>query len=242
MNSARILPGMSSNHPFQIAIDGPVAAGKGTVSAGLATRLGFAYIDTGAMYRVAALLALRSHISFEDEETVVKEVAAHTIEIRPPNASEQDGRLTTILLDGEDVSREIRAESIGVGASKVAVLPSLRVQLVKKQQAIALKQDVVMEGRDIALRVLPNAQLKIYLDAALATRVDRKMEALERVGQSLPRAEVERNIVDRDTREMTREVDPLKPVKDAWILDTTNLNADEVIDLIVERVEHLRKR
>lgn len=145
---------------FQIAIDGPVAAGKGTVSRLVADELGFLYVDTGAMYRVAALIGLRSQINLQDPKTLSPLVKQAEIHMRNPNQNEQDGRLTTVLLNNEDVSWAIRTENVSQGASQVAVHPEIREVLVSKQQKIAQNQSVVMEGRDITHKVLPNADLK----------------------------------------------------------------------------------
>jgi cytidylate kinase len=151
---------------FHIAIDGPVAAGKGTISRLVAQRLGFLYVDTGAMYRTTALLAQKNKIDLTDEPQVVALVKKAKMEMRNPKKKEQDGRLTTVILDGEDISWQIRTEEVSSGASKVAILPQVRVELVAKQQEIARNQNVIMEGRDITYRVLPNADLKIYLTAS----------------------------------------------------------------------------
>ena len=149
---------------FQIAIDGPVAAGKGTVSRLLAQKLGFLYVDTGAMYRATALLAIRHEIDLNDEDKVVAILKKSKLEMRNPLPPDEiDGRLTTVILDGEDVSWAIRTQECSEGSSKVAVLKKLRKVLVAKQQEIAKSQDVVMEGRDITFRVLPEADLKIFL-------------------------------------------------------------------------------
>ncbi|HSW89471.1 MAG TPA: (d)CMP kinase [Patescibacteria group bacterium] len=226
--------------PFQIAIDGPVAAGKGSVSVLLAKKLGFLYVDTGAMYRASAFIALQKKISLGDEEKIVAEVRKHKISMRVPKGKEADGRLTTVLLDGKDVSWEIRKEEIGLAASRVAILENLREELVNQQRIIADSHDVVMEGRDIGTKVLPNAQLKIYLDAAIETRVERKFTQLGKLGTPLSREEVRKHILDRDTREMTRAIDPLRPAENAWLLDTTKLSIGEVVDQVVERVGYNR--
>lgn len=227
--------------PFQIAIDGPVAAGKGTVAILLAKKLKFLYVDTGAMYRATAWLAAKEGVSLENEDGLVEMLKKHKIEMRMPSDREQDGRLTTILLDGQDVSWEIRTEEISTGASKVAVHKKLRIELVRQQQEIANGYDVVMEGRDIGVRVLPNAEVKIYMDAALNTRVQRRFKQLKLKGTPWSFKAVKQHILDRDTREMTRDVDPMKPAPDAWILDNTTLTIEETVDSIIDRVKKLQK-
>lgn len=228
---------------FQIAIDGPVAAGKGTVSRLLAQRLGFLYVDTGAMYRATALLALRQEIDLADEDKVVALLEKSKLEMRNPiPPKEIDGRLTTVILDGEDVSWAIRTQKCGDGSSKVATLPKLRKVLVKKQQEIAASQNVVMEGRDITFRVLPNADLKIFLTASLQARAERRHTQYLTKGIDITIEEVIQEIKDRDERDTHRETDPLQVVNDAWVLDTSKLEIEEVVELIAEKVQILQNK
>lgn len=225
---------------FQIAMDGPVAAGKGTVARLTAQRLNLLYVDTGAMYRVTALLALQKQISFEQEDDLVAAIQAAKMEMRNPTEAEKDGRLTTVLLNGQDVSWEIRTEAVSLGSSKVAVLKKVRQELVKKQQEIAASQDVVMEGRDITFRVLPTAQLKIFLTASDETRAKRRLMELQSKGQDVTFQQVYDDLVERDKRDMEREIDPLHVTDDAWVIDTSDLDIDEVVELIVSRAKELR--
>ncbi len=226
---------------FQIAIDGPVAAGKGTVSRLVAKRLGFLYVDTGAMYRVSALLAHRNSIPFEDDTKVLKIVTQHKISMRPPTEEENDGRQCTVLLDGEDVSWSIRTPAVSMGASIVATHKVLRAELVRQQQEIAKTQSVVMEGRDITFRVLPDANLKIFLTAQDQERARRRHEELLGKGQDISYAQVYADLLNRDKRDMERDVDPLQMVPGAWVLDTTTLSIEAVVAAIVEKVELLQK-
>lgn len=225
---------------FQIAIDGPVAAGKGTISRLLAQRLNFLYVDTGAMYRVAALLALRHEVSWTDEERIVELIKNTSLEMRNPRgAEEQDGRLTTIIVDGEDESWTIRTQKCSEGSSKVAVLSKVRQVLVEKQQEIAKKQNVIMEGRDITFRVLPEADLKIYLTASLESRAARRHLDYLTKGVDVSLEEVTMEIATRDERDMNRSTDPLQITDDAWVLDTSDLDIEEVVEVIAKRVEEL---
>lgn len=226
--------------PLHIAIDGPVAAGKGTVARLVAQRMGLLYVDTGAMYRVTALIALRNGIPFDQEDKLVELLRHNKIEMRNPNESEQDSRLTTVLLNGEDVSWEIRTEAVGQGSSKVAALAKVREYLVEKQQEIAATQDVVMEGRDITFKVLPHSNLKIYLTASVETRAKRRHYELQTRGQDVTFEEVYKDLQERDDRDMNRAIDPLHKVADAWELDSSNLTIDEVVDVIVERAQQLK--
>lgn len=227
---------------FQIAIDGPVAAGKGTISRLLAQQLGFLYVDTGAMYRATALLALREGINLDDEDRVVALLEKSKLEMRNPlPPKETDGRLTTVILDGEDVSWAIRTQKCGDGSSKVAVLPKLRRVLVKKQQEIAASQNVVMEGRDITFRVLPDANLKIFLTASIEARAERRHTQYLSKGVNISIEEVIQEIKERDERDMQRDTDPLHIVPDAWVIDTSNLEIEEVVKLIADKVTSLHQ-
>lgn len=227
--------------PFQVAIDGPVAAGKSTVARLTAAKLSFLYVDTGAMYRATALLSTRKGVDLKDEEAVAQAVLHADIQLHVPTESERDGRLATVLLDGDDISWEIRTDEVARGASVVSQYKRVREELVKRQQQIAGSADVVMEGRDITYRVLPDAQLKIYLDAATDVRVQRWHNALLKKGTELTLEQAAEELKGRDDRDMNRAVDPLKIVDDAWVLDTTFLTIDEVVDQIVARVHELQK-
>jgi cytidylate kinase len=224
---------------FQIAIDGPVAAGKGTVARLVASRLGFLYVDTGAMYRSAALIATRNGVSLEDEAAVAKLIASSELILRNPNDAENDGRQITVILDGEDISLAIRTEEMSKGSSIVSQFAQVRAELVKKQQLIAEKTSVVMEGRDITFRVLPEAQLKIYLDASTETRAQRRHQELLMRGVDATFESVHADLLERDKLDMGRIIDPLHITDDAWVLDTTNLTIEEVVEVIVQKVEEL---
>lgn len=226
--------------PFHIAIDGPVAAGKGTVSRQVAERLGLLYIDTGAMYRVSTLIAHRHGIALADETQLVAVVDQSRIEMHDPVGDEKDGRLTTVILNGEDVSWEIRTERISRDTPSVAQHPALRHALVVKQQEIAATQDVVMEGRDITYRVLPEAQLKIYLTASDMVRAERRQRQLQAQGVDLSFDQVYKDLCERDEQDTTRSVDPLQVVPEAWVLDTSELTIAQVVEMIVSKVQHMR--
>ncbi len=228
---------------FQIAIDGPIAAGKGTISRLLAQKLGFLYVDTGAMYRATALLALRKNVDLADEDKVVALLEKSKLEMRNPlPPKELDGRLTTVLLDGEDVSWAIRTQKCSDGASKVATLAKLRRVLVAKQQEIASNQNVVMEGRDITFRVLPKANLKIFLTADVNSRATRRHMQYLTKGMNITLEEVIEEIKERDKRDMQRKTDPLQIVAEAWILDTSHLEIEEVVNLIIEKVKTIQQK
>lgn len=227
---------------FHIAIDGPVAAGKGTVSRLVAERLEFLYVDTGAMYRMAAYLALENDLDFTDEAALVELLKSSQMDMRNPNEDEKDGRLTTVFLNGEDVSWKIRTEQVGMGASTVAKLQQVREVLVAKQQQIAQGKNVVMEGRDITYRVLPDAELKIFLTAEEVVRAKRRHLQLLNRGVDADFDDVLQELLERDEQDMHRDHDPLKIVDEAWIIDTSDLQVDQVVDLIVAKVEVMRSK
>lgn len=228
------------SEPFQIAIDGPVAAGKSTLAQILAERLGFLYIDTGAMYRAVALKAQQECIQWVDEVGIVSLLTTLELELDRPNGGEHDGRLVTVLLDGQDVSNQIRTPLIGEGASIVSTYKAVRQVLVQMQQNIAAGESVVMEGRDIGTVVLPKAQLKLYMDAKLQTRAERKWQYQLARGINSSLDQVTKEISQRDRREINRTVDPLKPATDAWVLDTTDMQIDEVVEAVLKKVVQLR--
>ena len=227
--------------PFHIAIDGPVAAGKGTVAKLVAQRLGFLYVDTGAMYRVTALLALRNNVDASNEAAVAALLPKAKLEMRNPNENEKDGRLTTVFLDGEDVSWKIRTPEVSNSASKVAALKKIREYLVQKQQEIAKDQNVIMEGRDITFKVLPQADLKIFLTASDETRAKRRHHELQSRGVDVSYEEVYGDLQQRDKQDMERDVDPLHIVPGAWVIDTSQLSIEEVVELIVARAATMGK-
>ena len=224
---------------FQIAIDGPVAAGKSTAAKRVAEKLGFLYVDTGAMYRAVALKAMQECVQWADEAGVIEVVGSIELELDKPNDHEKDGRLVTVVLNGKDVSAEIRTTLIGEGASVVSAYAGVREVLVAMQQNIAEGENVVMEGRDIGTRVLPKANLKIYMDASVEERVNRKWKFQKKLGIKESREEVREAMMKRDRREMTRKVDPLKLAVGGWRFDTTGLSEKQVVEKIVERVRKL---
>jgi len=225
---------------FQIAIDGPVAAGKGTVSRLVAERLGFLYVDTGAMYRVAALLATRNQVDWQAEAQIVQLLAQTKLELRLPTENEKDGRLITVILNGEDVSWAIRTEEMSMGTSAVSQHKRVREVLVYKQQEIAAVQNVVMEGRDITYRVLPQAQIKIYLTGSDVVRAKRRHLQLLTKGQDLSYEQVLAELQRRDEQDKNRVHDPLQIVSEAWVIDTSDLEIEKVVEMIVERAKSLQ--
>lgn len=209
-----------------VAIDGPAGAGKSTVAKRLAERLGFTYIDTGAMYRAVALWAWRQKVDFGDMHRVEQLAIASEIELAP-------GRIS---LNGEDVTEAIRAPEVTNGASRIAVIPGVRRAMVAKQREIGQRSSVVMEGRDIGSVVFPEAQVKIFLDADPAERVRRRMQDLRAQGESVTVEQLTAQIKERDQRDSTRADAPLAQAPDAVYLDSTPLALHEVEEAILKIV------
>lgn len=224
---------------FQIALDGPVAVGKSTIARLLAQRLGMLYVDTGAMYRAAAYVAVRNSVDPNDANAVATLLQEHRIDLATPHKDQEDGRKITVYLDGEDVSWAIRTEEVSTASSIVAQHAAVRALLVEQQQAIAAEKDVVMEGRDITFRVLPQAQLKIFLTANDATRAEwRHAELLQR-GQDITFEQVLHELEDRDRRDRERAVDPLHVTEDAWFFDRSSFTLEETLDAIEQRAREI---
>jgi len=209
-----------------VAIDGPAGAGKSTIARRLAGRLGFTYIDTGAMYRAVALWALRQKVDWDDMHRMEQLAMAAEIELSP-------GR---IHLNGEDISEAIRTPDVSNGASKVAVIPGVRRAMVAKQRAMGERASVVMEGRDIGTVVFPAADVKIYLDADPEERVRRRFREGRERGDSIGVAQLAEQMKERDRRDSTRSDAPLAQAPDAVYLDSTPLSLDEVEEAILKIV------
>lgn len=213
---------------FQIAIDGPAGAGKSTIAKIAAKKLGYIYIDTGAMYRTIGLFFDRNGAWPDSHEKIKELVGKADISIDYENGEQ------VIFLNGENVSEKIRTQEAGASASKVSKLPEVREKMVEFQQKLAGTKNVIMDGRDIGTVVLPNAQLKIFLTADVSVRAKRRLLQLEEKGMSGDIAQIEEEIRARDTQDMTRSVSPLKQADDAILLDTSDKTIDEVVDIIVK--------
>lgn len=219
---------------MKVAIDGPAGAGKSTISKGAAKRLGFVYIDTGAMYRAIGLAAVRRGIDSSDAEKVKTILDDVEVTIR----HDESGQL--IFLNGEDVSTDIRLPEISVAASNVAVIPEVRLKLVELQRALADKSDVIMDGRDIGTYVLPDAELKIYLTASVEERAERRCRELREKGVETDFEAVKADIEYRDKNDSGREFAPLKPAEDSVYMDNTEITLEESIDKVCELVRKVR--
>ena len=212
-----------------VAIDGPAGAGKSTVARRVAVSLGFAFVDTGAIYRTVALAALKEQIELHDGEAL----AAMTTRLKMHFETKQDGNL--VFLEGEDVTAKIRSREVSTAASEVSKHSALRANLLDTQRMLASQgAGAVLEGRDIGTVVFPNAQTKIFLDASEHERATRRAAELRGKGESVDFEELLQEIRERDERDRSRDVAPLKPAADAEIIDTTGLSIDDVVHRIVE--------
>lgn len=221
---------------ISIAIDGPAASGKSTVGAQLARQLGYLYFDTGVMYRAVTWAALDRGIPITDEDAITE--LAKTLEIQVLRPTVDDGRQYTVLADGVDITWEIRSPEVNGGVSPVSAYPGVRRALTARQRAIGARGGVVMVGRDIGTVVLPEAEVKVYLDASLQERARRRhLEDLRREKESTLN-EVMKDLERRDQIDSTRAAAPLRPADDAIILDSTNLTADQVVDRILALVHN----
>ena len=209
-----------------IAIDGPAGAGKSSMARRLATRLGFTYIDSGAMYRAVALWAARQNVDAADMHRMEQLARAAGIELQPDR----------VLLNGEDVTAEIRSAEIGRLASVAAAIPGVRRALVEKQRALGARTSVIMEGRDIGTVVFPDADVKIFLDADPHERIRRRLRDFEKQGERVPPEAIAAQIRERDQRDRTRAEAPLTQAPDAVYVDTTGLSIDQVEEAILKLV------
>ncbi len=212
---------------LRIAIDGPAASGKGTVARGLAAALAYTYVDTGTLYRTVALRASRLGLALDDEPALAEVAAALPVRLH------WDGTALAIFLDGEDVSQAIRAETVGQGASAVATLPAVRAALMDLQQRLAAEGGVVMDGRDIGSVVMPGAELKVYLDASLQERARRRLLELEGRGIDADFDQLVKEVAARDAQDAGRAVAPLQILPDSWVLDTTGMGPEQVLEAVL---------
>ncbi len=212
---------------YSIAIDGPAGAGKSTIAKNIAAKLGFIYVDTGAMYRAMAVYFIDNSVNTDNESDIAN--ACENVSI---NIVYEDG-LQQVILNGENITGRLRTEEVGNTASKTAVYAPVRRKLVELQQKIAKTTNVVMDGRDIGTCVLPNATCKIYLTASVETRAERRFKELQAKGIKADIEEIKRDIADRDYRDMNRDVSPLKQADDAVLVDSSDMDIEEVTEAII---------
>ena len=219
---------------YNVAIDGPAGAGKSTIAKKLAKDLGFVYVDTGAMYRAMAYFFLQNNISSDDETAISAACENVDVTIKYENGQHQ------VILNGENVNGVIRQEKVGNMASATSIYPAVRTKLVELQRELAKTQNVIMDGRDIGTVVLPNANVKIYLTASSAVRAKRRFDELTDKGIDCDLEDIEKDIIDRDYRDMNRENSPLKQADDAVLLDSSELDIDGVVEAMKKIIEEAK--
>ena len=220
---------------YSIAIDGPAGAGKSTIAKAIAEDIGFIYVDTGAMYRAIALYFLRKGIDGHDR----KLVAAECPNIHVTLEYDEEGK-QQVILNGENVTGYIRKEEVGKMASVTSAVPEVRAALLDLQRDMAKTSDILMDGRDIGTHVLPDADVKIYLTASVEIRAKRRYKELVEKGVQCDLKEIEKDIEERDYRDMTRKIAPLKKAEDAILVDSSDMSIPQVIDTIISEFKKIK--
>ena len=211
-----------------VAIDGPAGAGKSTIAKRIARRLGYIYVDTGAMYRAMAYYLIQNQVDAADQEAIAAACQHADISI-----CYQDGE-QVVLLNGENVNAYLRTEAVGNMASVSSAVPEVRKKLVELQQKLARETNVVMDGRDIGTVVLPDADVKVYLTASVETRAKRRFLELQEKGEPTDLAKIAADIEDRDYRDMHRDISPLRQAEDATLVDSSDMTIDQVVQAIID--------
>ena len=220
---------------IDIAIDGPAGAGKSTIAKAIAKRMGFIYVDTGALYRAVGLYILEQGISIHDKESVTGVLPEIDVDLEYRDGEQR------VLVSGADVTSRLRTQEVGEAASVTSAYPEVRDKLLELQRTLADKYDVVMDGRDIGTVVLPDADLKIYLTADSRIRARRRCDELTAKGEKTVFSEILKEVEERDYRDMHRETAPLKKAEDAVEVDTSYMNVQEVEDCIAGMIQELKK-
>lgn len=214
--------------PINIAIDGPAGAGKSTIAKLVAKEKGYVYVDTGAMYRGLAIHFLENGIEAEETGKIVEACKDADVTIRYEDGQQQ------VYLNGKNITAKLREEAVGNMASKSSAIPEVRAKLLELQRELARKENVIMDGRDIGTCVLPDADVKVFLTASVETRAKRRYDELVEKGVSCDLEEIARDIAERDERDSTREIAPLKQAEDAVLVDSSHMTIEEVVAAIVK--------
>lgn len=212
---------------YNVAIDGPAGAGKSTIAKRVAKELNYIYVDTGAMYRAMALYLIHNQVDVQNTEAIAKACKYADISIEYQNGEQ------VVLLNGENVNAYLRTEEVGNMASVSSAVPEVRLKLVELQRKLAARENVIMDGRDIGTYVLPDADVKIYLTASSRTRANRRYLELREKGADCDLDEIEKDIIERDSRDMNREFAPLRQAEDAVLVDSSDMTIDEVVERII---------
>ena len=215
---------------MNIAIDGPAGAGKSTIAKIIAKKLGYIYVDTGAMYRAMAIHMLKNNIDKNDTKAIADASALADVSIKYVDGEQR------VILNGEDVTASLREEAVGNMASVSSAVPEVRTNLTNLQRKLARENDVVMDGRDIGTVVLPDAEVKVFLTASSKVRAKRRYDELIAKNESADLEAIEKDIIERDNRDMNRETAPLKQADDAVLVDSSDMTIEEVADKIASMV------
>lgn len=211
---------------YNVAIDGPAGAGKSTIAKLVAKEKGYIYVDTGAMYRGLAVHFLKNHVPADDRQAVADACRSAEVTI-----GYEDG-LQQVYLNGENITSMLRTEEVGNMASKTSAIPEVREKLLELQRSLAREKDVIMDGRDIGTNILPDADVKIYLTASVETRAKRRYNELREKGEDCSMEQIAADIEERDRRDMTRKIAPLKKADDAILVDSSDMSIQEVVSVI----------
>ena len=220
---------------YCIAVDGPAGAGKSTIAKKVAKKMELVYVDTGAMYRAMALFMIRENVAGDDIDTIDAKCVEADITLKYENGEQ------VVCLNGENVNAYLRTEEVGKMASSVATRKKVRERVVSRQKELAKTTDVIMDGRDIGTCVLPDADVKIFLTASSRVRAQRRYDELTAKGESCDIDVIEKDIIERDERDMTRKESPLRQAEDAVLVDTSDMNIDEVVDTIIKICEDKKR-
>ena len=212
---------------INVALDGPSGAGKSTIAKAVAKKLEYVYVDTGAMYRSIAYYVISKGAELSDPEQIKPLLGEISIKLCYTEAGQR------VMLNDEDVSDKIRTPEISMGASKVSAIPEVREFLLELQKNIAKENNIIMDGRDIGTTILPNAEVKIYLTASADTRAKRRALEYEQKGESFDLDQIRKDIIERDERDMNREISPLKQADDAVLVDSSEMGIDDVVNAIL---------
>lgn len=224
--------GSLNRSPIVVAIDGPAGAGKSTIAKEVAKRLGFMYLDTGAMYRSLTLKALHQNIDLNDEQKLTELAKKTRIDLQVG-----DQHALKVFLDGQDVTEEIRTPEVTNNTFYIARTAGVREVMVEQQRVIGAKSNVIAEGRDIGTVVFPNAFCKFYLDANFEERANRRHKEIEAKGKPVACNEVQKDLQERDTKDFTRKVGPLKKADDAILIDSTHMSIQEVAQKVIDHIQ-----
>ncbi len=212
---------------YNIAIDGPAGAGKSTIAKLIAKKLGYVYVDTGAMYRALAVFFIKKGLKPSDTEEIKNVCKEAHVTLQYEDGVQQ------VYLNGENVTGLLRTEEVGNMASVSSAIGEVRAQLLELQREMAKNNDVVMDGRDIGTNILPNADVKVYLTASVEERARRRFKELQEKGVACDFEQIAKDIEERDTRDMNREIAPLRQAEDAALVDSSDMTIEEVVDAIV---------